>query len=107
MFDNNEPPTLFRLNSLMNAGFIINEKMSQHLETSIELKHPAIKRVIHHSITLHQDGLITGFLSTKNQLRIESEEQKEFNDFIRSLPKPTWLEKTLDLRVKLTVGFFS
>ena len=103
MYDE-DPPTLLRLNALMKAGFVIDEAYSQHVENSLELKHPAIKRLDDYELTLYPDGLLVGSC-IGDQLRIEPEQQKEFNSFLRSVPKPTWLEKSLDLRVKMFTWF--
>ena len=79
MYDE-DPPTLFRLNALMKAGFEIDEAYSQHLEDSLQLKHPAMKRLKDYELTLYPDGLLVGpFVG--EQLRIEPGQQKEFKSF--------------------------
>ncbi|WP_439147102.1 hypothetical protein [Vibrio sp.] len=104
MYDE-DPPTLFRLNALMKAGFKIDEATSQHLEDSLQLKHPAMKRLKDYELTLFPDGLLTGPYAS-DQLRIKPSQKREFNSFLRSVPKPTWLEETLDIRAKIFTWFF-
>lgn len=99
------PPTIFRLNMLIKAGFKIMEQQSQHLETELELKHPSGRRFSNNEITLYSCGLVVGRFK-ENQLRIEPEEEREFKEFIKSVPKPTLLEQTLDLRVKIFIYIF-
>ena len=101
---NEAPPTLFRLNALMKAGFKIDEANSQHLQDSLQLKHPAMKSLKDYELTLFPDGLLTGPYAS-DQLRIEPDQQREFNSFLRSVPEPTWLEKTLDIRAKIFIWF--
>ncbi|MEZ9426454.1 hypothetical protein BCS71_16795 [Vibrio lentus] len=89
----------------MKAGFKIDEATSQHLEDSLQLKHPAMKRLKDYELTLFPDGLLTGPYAS-DQLRIKPSQKREFNSFLRSVPKPTWLEETLDIRAKIFTWFF-
>lgn len=89
---NDESPVLLRLNSLMKAGYEIQKSSTYEVMTAVWLEHPAVKRVAHKDLILHECGLVTssGLGST---VHILAEEEKEFRTFVRDIPKPTFWEK--------------
>ena len=90
LIDEDEPPTVYRLNRMMALGFKIEEWESQNVPHTIYLRHPN-KKLPHREF--HIDG--TGFVfedyaeplsgGDRKQLRFQPDMGREFEEFCRTV----------------------
>ncbi|MEZ9409404.1 hypothetical protein [Vibrio lentus] len=86
--------------SPLPTGLSLRESLKNFIKEEKQMK-----RLKDYELTLFPDGLLTGPYAS-DQLRIKPSQKREFNSFLRSVPKPTWLEETLDIRAKIFTWFF-
>jgi hypothetical protein len=82
---------------LMAAGYEIDMTTSQKVGDAIWLDHPARARAKEKTLIVYNDGLVVGDVTKetdKEELRIYPEDEKEFNQFVSSVPRPTLWEKS-------------
>ena len=91
-----ESNTIIRLNALMKAGYKIDENSSQEVRDAIWLWHPAESRAQEPHLILYSDGLLVALERGRkvDVLRIGSDKNVEFNDFVRTVPRATIIEKS-------------
>lgn len=97
MFDNeNTPPAVKRLITLLGAGYRIDESASAAVGDTIWLEHPAGRRAAEKTLLVYGDGWVIGvdpLDDSKKQLRIGPNDMDEFSYFVKRVPKSTWWER--------------
>ncbi len=86
-----EPPTLYRLNALLSAGYVLDFDAVKvtNIMNVVHLQHPATTRFIEWDIMVHSDGGISSFNPwADNSLHIAPHEKDGFEKFISTVPKP-------------------
>ena len=99
-----ESPILFRLNALMAAGYRIDEATSQKVSDAVWLVHPAGSRAPEPSLILYPNGSLVSVAtppSSRDELRIYTEDEAEFRKFLAKVPRPTLWEEWRDARLRI------
>ena len=76
-----QPPVLRRLHALSERGYAAQFGGKEQPD-AVFLLHPA--RVRYRSLHLYEDGTVVG-----RGLRLDADDEQEFDEFVRSVPTPT------------------
>ena len=106
MQQNNQ--AIIRLNKLMKVGYEIDKNTSQEVVDAIWLEHQARNRAQEPTLILYSDGLVASHCVSDErvQLRFDPGQDKEFLNFISTVPKATLWERSHKWRTNVLIWLF-
>ena len=95
--------TMERLYLLVQKGY--RPELDTNFYGAISLHHPS-KNFEHNSLNLYPDGLVVSVGRHDDTFRFDRCEDARFKKFLRSVPKPTFWERTRERRIEFAVWIF-
>jgi hypothetical protein len=92
--------TFERLHLLVQKGY--RPDFAMEFTKSIWLHHPS-ENFPHKDLILYPSGLVVS-QSDSDNYRFHRNEQRQFQEFLRQVPRPTLMDRTRDFRTKVMVA---